>query len=380
MIIHIKYYFLAIPVVLLCLGSAFADTSQVRDVSKEVASGDTAPESSSSPGEPPLGPKIRVAMYDVPSVQNISMIAAAKMGFYEAQGLPPVEFIWRDEEHTAFELLCSGKAEFAVAWMAEGIVARSEGQDIIAISRCNQFPSLAFFVWSGKNPSIKKIEDLEGRKVGYNFRAELTGKALPHALGVHTEEYAIRSDSTLALTSGGLDCIALPAYRFDALQKYLRIRNQFTVFQAKDYAYNFPENMMFCRRDFLRAHPDACRQFVTASFLGARYAIEHRKEAIGHLCEYFKEGKVHDDEFILEQQAQKWLESLELKAKPTENGLCLERNYNALLEAMIDAELVDKEKAPSYSDCFCSPYSVLSEPESSLSAPVSDDLPEGSEK
>lgn len=63
------------------------------------------------------------------------------------------------------------------------------------------------------------------------------------------------------------------------------------ILNTSDYGVPFPGESIFTSKEYLKAHPDVVKKFVTASIKGWEYVIDHPDEAIDIVMKYDKEHR-----------------------------------------------------------------------------------------
>jgi NitT/TauT family transport system substrate-binding protein len=95
--------------------------------------------------------------------QFAGYFAAVDQGFYEDENLN-VEILEGAVDIVPQQVLASGGAEFAIAWVPKALVSREEGADITNIAQVFQRSGTLEVSWA--DSGIEDIEDLAGRRVG----------------------------------------------------------------------------------------------------------------------------------------------------------------------------------------------------------------------
>ncbi|GBC60455.1 hypothetical protein DENIS_1408 [Desulfonema ishimotonii] len=60
---------------------------------------------------------------------------------------------------------------------------------------------------------------------------------------------------------------------------------QVIIWPLNQIREGLPEDGIYVREAFLRAHPDVCEKFIRASFEGWQYAFAHREETVKYITD-----------------------------------------------------------------------------------------------
>ena len=106
---------------------------------------------------------IKLQLQWVVQSQFAGYFAAVDQGFYEAECLD-VTILQGAVDIVPQQVLASGQAEFAIAWVPKALVSRQEGADIVDIGQVFQRSGTLEVSWA--DSGITKPEDWAGKKVG----------------------------------------------------------------------------------------------------------------------------------------------------------------------------------------------------------------------
>ncbi len=126
--------------------------------------------------------EVRLQLQWVTQSQFAGYFAAVDQGFYEEEGLD-VEILEGAVDIVPQQVLASGGAEFAIAWVPKALVSREEGADIVDIAQVFQRSGTLEVTWA--DSGLETIEDLAGRRVGtWGFGNEFELTAALSAAGL----------------------------------------------------------------------------------------------------------------------------------------------------------------------------------------------------
>jgi NitT/TauT family transport system substrate-binding protein len=129
--------------------------------------------------------EVRLQLQWVTQSQFAGYFAAADQGYYEDEGLD-VEILEGAVDIVPQQVLASGGAEFAIAWVPKALVTREEGADIVDIAQVFQRSGTLEVTWA--DSGLETIEDLAGRRVGtWGFGNEFELTAALSQAGIDPE-------------------------------------------------------------------------------------------------------------------------------------------------------------------------------------------------
>jgi NitT/TauT family transport system substrate-binding protein len=106
---------------------------------------------------------VRLQLQWFAQTQFAGYYAAEALGFYEDEGLD-VEILEGGVDIVPQQVLATGGAEFAIAWVPKALETREEGADIVNIAQVFQRSGTLEVTWA--DSGIDSIEELEGKRVG----------------------------------------------------------------------------------------------------------------------------------------------------------------------------------------------------------------------
>jgi NitT/TauT family transport system substrate-binding protein len=107
--------------------------------------------------------KIKLQLQWVTQSQFAGYYAAVDQGFYAAEGLD-VTILTGAVDIVPQQVLASGQADFALAWVPKALVSREEGAKIVDIGQVFQRSGTLEVSWADTN--ISKPDDWKGKNVG----------------------------------------------------------------------------------------------------------------------------------------------------------------------------------------------------------------------
>jgi NitT/TauT family transport system substrate-binding protein len=232
-----------------------------------------------------------------PQAQFAGYFVAIDKGFYAEEGLDVTVLDGGNVNPTV--QVASGNADFGTDWIANMLVQREQGLDVVQIAQV--FQDSGYRLVALRDSGIESIADLAGRRVGvWGFGNEFVTQAVFAAEGftsdldptvtnpdVNAIVYAFdpalvfpdQVDAASAMTYNELDQIIGLGYGLDRLN----------VLDPADIGANLLEDLIFTRPDVLASANfkgsglsgrEVAERFVRATLRGWQYAIDNQDEAV----------------------------------------------------------------------------------------------------
>ncbi len=122
-----------------------------------------APTATQAPAQPAQLTKVKLQLQWVTQSQFAGYYAAVDQGFYKAEGLD-VTILTGAVDIVPQQVLASGQADFALAWVPKALVSREEGAKIVDIGQVFQRSGTLEVSWA--DTGISKPDDWKGKNVG----------------------------------------------------------------------------------------------------------------------------------------------------------------------------------------------------------------------
>jgi len=234
--------------------------------------------------------KITFVPHWIPQAQFAGFYVAKDLGIYEKHGIDLTLITGGPKVSTA-SLLESGKVDFALLWLSNAIQLKAKKFDLVNIAQL--LTRSALMLISKKSSGIKTPQDMNGKKVGIwggDFQIQPMAFFKEYNLKVTP---IMQGNSINLFFFDGIDVTSAMWYN-----EYHTILNsgfnpdELNTFFFSDYGLNFPEEGIYCSKEFYEANPEICKQFVAATLEGWKYAFEHPEEAITIMLKHINEAKL----------------------------------------------------------------------------------------
>jgi NitT/TauT family transport system substrate-binding protein len=234
---------------------------------------------------------VRLQLQWVTQSQFAGYFAAKDQGYYEDESLN-VDILEGAVDIVPQQVLASGGAEFAIAWVPKALVSREEGADIVNIAQVFQRSGTLEVTWA--DSGLESIDDLAGKKVGtWGFGNEFELTAALSAAGLDPEadvEIVQQPFDMSLLLNREID--AAQAMTYNEYAQVLESENPDTgeLYQPEDLnVINFNDVGTAMLQDAIWAdeswlaeegNEDIAERFVRASLRGWAYCRDNFDECV----------------------------------------------------------------------------------------------------
>ena len=218
--------------------------------------------------------------------QFVGYYMAKELGLYEKAGLN-VDIKEYDLKRDNAKDVSSIKYEFGVGHSSVILDRLNKYQNIRILNAVHQ--SSPFVLLSLKRPDITSLKDVAGKKVMMS-RYQVTTASINAMLS--SEHLEIDSYKVIDTSFNPQDLINRNA---DFMTSYISNEPfilsekglKYTIFDPKDYNYNFYSDMLFTSTHMIKNNPDVVKAFYNASMLGWKYAYEHIDESVELILKHY---------------------------------------------------------------------------------------------
>lgn len=242
---------------------------------------------------PPKGKTVRLAIGGAGQIVYLPTTLASQLGYYQSEGLD-VQFQDYPGGAKALQSLLGGSADVVSGFYEHTVQMAAEGQHLQAFIVMVRHPGLVLVVSPVARQRIKRIEDLEGAKVGVTAPGSATHFFLNYLLakhGVKRDTVSVigigHSASALAaMESGNVDAAVMTD---PGLSQLLQRSGPTPILSdtrtAKGVQTEFdtravPASVLYARREWLEQNGDTARRLVRAMTRTLTWIEEHDSKAI----------------------------------------------------------------------------------------------------
>jgi len=207
--------------------------------------------------------------------------SAIDQGYYSQEGID-IEFNLGSPENNPVKMVASGVDDFGILGGPDTLlVARSNGQLLVAIGvihKDSNFPVILTLKSSG----LTKLEDLQGKKVGF-FYGHISTDVLRNVLrknNINVEEVDVGFNYN-PLIAGQID--AEWAFRTTAGINLPKKGIGINVITPKDYGINTHGYTIFTTEDMIKNNPELVKKFLKATLKGVEYTVNNPDTALEYV-------------------------------------------------------------------------------------------------
>lgn len=229
--------------------------------------------------------KVAVQLSWFPSVEFAGFYAALENGYYADENLE-VTLIPGGPEINPLDAVESGAAQFGISTSDSLIIARSEGQNYVAVSAI--YGQNPLVVMTLSDSQITKPEDLAGKTVGV-FSSDLSTVwdiqflALLQKTNVDRESVAFTLINDYhganELTSGNMDAMSGSFATNEPVQARLD-GNDVSLIYYKDYGVDVYSNVIFTTEELTQNNAELVSRMIRATMKGYQFAVENPATAV----------------------------------------------------------------------------------------------------
>lgn len=234
--------------------------------------------------EPATSQKLRMALVWVPNPQFAGFFLAQELGLYEEQGLE-VEFLPYQTDLSVHQQLISGKADLGIDSPDQVLIARSQGDPLLALAAIFRISPIAFA--SHAEREVYHPRDLQGLRVGVlpDGTAALMDAILSqNGLATDAVERIPMNYELDAFLAGDLDVI--PVYITDEPFLLDQKGIEYNLMLPQNHGIDSYGDTLIATEDFVAENPEAVDAFVRASLKGWRFMIEQPSYSLELLQDY----------------------------------------------------------------------------------------------
>jgi len=237
------------------------------------------------PSGTPAGEPLELVLDYFPNADHVGIYAALADGDFRAAGLD-VKVRTPSDPGAPLKLLAAGRADLAISYEPELLLARDRGLKLVAVGALVQTPLTSIISLGSKD--IRSPADLAGARVGtagipYQsayLKTILTGAGVDPA---RVKETSVGFDLVPAMLSGKVDATLGAFWNYEGIQLAQRRKRPRIIRMERVGVPTYAELVLVARQDDLARGGSRVRRFVQA--LGRGYAAARRDpaRAVGQL-------------------------------------------------------------------------------------------------
>lgn len=217
-------------------------------------------------------PKLSLLLDDSSSMTHLPVLLAEQLGFFKAEGLV-VEIL---DQHSSNQSLEIAQSTGLYAWSApyDHILNVPRKDALLSIMQTGRTPQLAFGVSRKTLPNFKRMQDLNGRRVGVMALDSHARRCVDYAMvlagdspgNIHLVALNNASNAILSMRNGVVDALCMPDPVMTLLEKKGDIDVVRNFRSAREtqrlFAGPMPGHSLIATRELVRKHPQVCQALV----------------------------------------------------------------------------------------------------------------------
>ncbi|MFC1504907.1 ABC transporter substrate-binding protein [Thermodesulfobacteriota bacterium] len=221
-----------------------------------------------------------------PNVDHLPLYVAKQQGFFKDSGLE-IKIISPSDTSDALKLAATNKADLAISYEPQTIIAAARGLDITVIGRLVEHPLTTLLFLEGHG--IDTPSDLEGKRIGYTVPGlmDVLLEAFARLNGIENyQAINVGFNIVASLTAGKVDAVMGPFKTFETVTMR---RKGYAVgyFELEKHGIpDYDELLFVCGPESRKKKAMAISAFRAAVAQAIRYARANPDQA---LEDYFKQ-------------------------------------------------------------------------------------------
>lgn len=228
-----------------------------------------------TPSGQPERETFSVALDWYPNPDHSGFLVAEDKGYFEDAGLD-VSLSSPSDPSLPIKLVAAGKADVAISYEPEVLLARQEGLDVVAVAGLIDQP-LTSMIWLKKS-KIKRVRDLKGKTVstaGIAYQDAYLATILKRA-GLSTDEVkkvSVGQGLLPSILSGRAQATLGPLWNIEGVQLKLDRRHPVIYPVDRLGVPTYSELVLVAKGSRLESDPDPVRLFIAALARGTAAAV-----------------------------------------------------------------------------------------------------------
>ena len=229
----------------------------------------------------PVRDPVSVAMDWYPNPDHAGFLMAEEQGYFEDAGLD-VSLDSPTDPSLPIKLVAAGKADLALSYEPEVLLAREQGLDVVSVASVIDRP-LTSMIWLKKS-KIKRVRNLKGKTVstaGIPYQDAYLKTILARA-GLSendVKKVGVGQGLLPSIISGKAQATLGPFWNIEGVQ--LKQEGQKPVVNPVDRlgVPTYSELVLVAKGSRIEEDPNPIRLFITALARGTRFAVSHPNKA-----------------------------------------------------------------------------------------------------
>ena len=230
----------------------------------------------------PVRDQLKVAMDWYPNPDHAGFLVAREQGYFEEAGLD-VSLDSPADPSLPIKLVAAGKADLALSYEPEVLLAREQGLDIVSVANVIDQP-LTSMIWLKKS-KVKRVRDLKGKTIstaGIPYQDAYLKTILERAGLTENDVKKVSVGQGLlpSIVSGRAQATLGPFWNIEGVE--LKQRGLKPNINPVDTlgVPTYSELVLVANGSRVEEDPTPIRLFITALAHGTQHAVSHPNESI----------------------------------------------------------------------------------------------------
>ncbi|MCU1379951.1 MAG: putative transporter substrate binding protein [Acidimicrobiales bacterium] len=290
--------------------------------------------------------KVRLQLQWFPQSQFAGFFSALDEGYYKDEGLD-VEILAGGVDIVPQQVLGSGQAEFAIAWVPKALASREEGIDITEVAQILQRSGTLQVSW--KDDNLTTPASLKGKKVGnwgfgneFELLAGLRKDGLDPEKDVELVQQNFDMQALLNHEIAAAQAMSYNEYGIlletdDPKSGKLYQPDQFNVINWNDVGTAMLQDAVWAQTGWLADHQDVAEKFLRASAKGWAFCRDEVNACVDHVVAAGSAlDKVHMTYMLHEINALVW-------PSPNGFGVVDQADWDRTVKVALEGKLIKKD-------------------------------------
>lgn len=265
-----------------------------------------------------------------PQSQFAGYYAALENGYYAEAGLE-VSIVHPTSSYSSMSMLKDGTSDIITSELIQAMMTSDSDTRLVNLLQTTQHSTLVLI---SRTKNVQDLSDLAGCRIG---TWKVGFSEIPHMIDEERQldiEWVKLINSLNLYIAGAIDATLAKSYNELILFSMSGITPG-SVLYFSEHGYDFPEDGLYVREEFLMSNPEKCRLFAEASRKGWEWVRNNRDEALDIVMKYVKNANVPTNRYN-----QKWMLDAILEAQEDVKGgtpsYSLDEDaFNRLNEALV---------------------------------------------
>jgi len=286
--------------------------------------------------------KVNLQLQWLNQFQFAGYFIAKEKGFYKQEGLD-VTFLPYNEYTSYTDVVLGNDSTYAIG-RANLVVDKSKGASIVLLSALLQSSPLVLVALKSSN--IKSVSECKNKRIMLAVEETKSADilAMLTLAGISIDDLTVveQTFNIQDLIDKKVDLMAI--YTSNELYYLDKNHIKYTIFDPKDYGFDFYSDILFTSQKELVNHPQRVKKFLNATLRGWKYAFSHIDETINIILKKYNTQHKSKEALRYEAEVLKHLAYYQNKQLGNIDILKIEKIYDLFKLLRITDKPIDMQK------------------------------------